>query len=57
MTAEERDQERLDAMATLQNEITTSINKAQLPYADIFMILRVLTRQIEDGFMRKVQIT
>jgi len=46
---------RIDDMGRLQNKMVKLINKANLPFQDALMVLAVLRRQLEDGFIKRTQ--
>jgi len=49
-----RDKKCLENMGKLQNALIESINSAKLPRQDLYMVLTILLRQVEKGFIRDI---
>ena len=42
---------RLDMMGTLQNKLVDVLKKNQLPTQDVLMVLRIVSKQVEEMFL------
>lgn len=51
-----RDKKRMENMGKLQNELVKSINDAKLPLQDLLTVLIILSKQVENDFMKKMKL-